>query len=434
MDEGATDGSSSEQEEDEEEDDEPTLKYTRVSRGVDEVLARETISSVAVSDKYIALGLHSGAAFVLDQEATVKHKWKSHTATINHIELDAQSSFVACASMDGRVTIRSLASDEHAAFDLKRPVQSVSLEPAYAKRSTRQCVSGGMAGILTLHEKGWLGHKETVLYEGDGPIWTTAWRANLIVWATDAGVRVYDTASSTRIALVARPNSAPRADLYPCSIKWTSDTSFLFAWADTIKLVSIRSRERPRGLNNAGLGGTELFAEVTAVFQVDCMISGITLHANGFLILAYPVPDDAELDSPKRPIGSRPELRIISPEGEELSNDVLGLRNYEKYQCRDYKLVASAATDVDFTQTASRGSSQGRYFVSAPTDLVVASDRDENDHIDWLLENERFEDAVAAIERLPSSSSRFDVHQIGIRFLRHLVDTGPLFKSSFALN
>lgn len=36
-----------------------------------------------------------------------------------------------------------------------------------------------------MYEKGWLGHKETVLHSGEGPIWAIEWRGNLIAWAND---------------------------------------------------------------------------------------------------------------------------------------------------------------------------------------------------------------------------------------------------------
>jgi hypothetical protein len=42
-----------------------------------------------------------------------------------------------------------------------------------------------MAGNLIMHEKGWLGHKETVLHLGEGPIWQIRWRGRLIAWAND---------------------------------------------------------------------------------------------------------------------------------------------------------------------------------------------------------------------------------------------------------
>lgn len=85
----------------------------------------------------------------------------------------------------GRVVIHSTNSPEIYAFDLKRPVRAVALEPNFGKKSTRAFVCGGMAGTLVMHEKGWLGHKEHVVHSGEGPIWAIEWRGNFIAWAND---------------------------------------------------------------------------------------------------------------------------------------------------------------------------------------------------------------------------------------------------------
>jgi vacuolar protein sorting-associated protein 41 len=53
-------------------------------------------------------------------------------------------------------------------------------------------VCGGLAGNLVLYEKGWLGHRETVIGTGEGPIWIARWVGTtsggngLIAWASDA--------------------------------------------------------------------------------------------------------------------------------------------------------------------------------------------------------------------------------------------------------
>ena len=85
----------------------------------------------------------------------------------------------------GQTIIHSLSTTESYAFNMKRPMRTVSLEPNFAKRNSRAFVCGGMAGNLVHNEKGWLGHKETVLHNGEGPIWTTRWRGTLIAWAND---------------------------------------------------------------------------------------------------------------------------------------------------------------------------------------------------------------------------------------------------------
>lgn len=81
--------------------------------------------------------------------------------------------------------IHSLSTTESYAFDMKRPMRTVAMEPNFAKKGTRSFVSGGMSGDLVLREKGWLGHKEVVLHSGEGPVWQVRWRGRLIAWAND---------------------------------------------------------------------------------------------------------------------------------------------------------------------------------------------------------------------------------------------------------
>ena len=64
-------------------------------------------------------------------------------------------------------------------------MRTVAMEPNFAKRGTRAFVCGGLSGALVLREKGWLGHKETTINSGEGPIWQVRWRGRLIAWAND---------------------------------------------------------------------------------------------------------------------------------------------------------------------------------------------------------------------------------------------------------
>lgn len=88
-------------------------------------------------------------------------------------------------TLSGRVVIRSLTSTERYAFDYKRPMHAVALEPGFAKKASRTFVCGGMAGNLIMQEKGWLGYKEQIIHSGEGPIWAIEWRGDLIAWAND---------------------------------------------------------------------------------------------------------------------------------------------------------------------------------------------------------------------------------------------------------
>lgn len=55
--------------------------------------------------------------------------------------------------------------------------------------------------------QGWLGSKDTILHSGEGTIQDIKWSGNLIAWANDLGVKVYDRTVHQRIAYVERPKS-----------------------------------------------------------------------------------------------------------------------------------------------------------------------------------------------------------------------------------
>jgi hypothetical protein len=233
-------------------------------------------------------------------------------------------------------------------------------------------------------------------------------------------VRIYDTVSAQRITYIARPEDSPRADLFKCSLHWADDRTLLIAWADFIKVAVVKERETKRGQLGVPLpSSTELYVEVTAIFQVDCMISGIVPYGDSFLILAYLTEDlyDNEAtdnrDEQRRKAGSRPELRIISKDGEELSSDAIGLRDYDRFQCRDYSLCPSA--------------DRKSFYVISPKDIVVAQERDESDHIVWLIEQKRYEEALSALEKSGLGKvGGFDVTDVGTKYLEFLVEDGEL--------
>jgi hypothetical protein len=350
------------------------------------------------------------------------------------MSVDTTGDFVATASIDGRsssfsaldtvihlhqgqVVIHSLSTPELYVFNLKRPMRTVTLEPSFGTRGSRAFICGGLAGTLVLHEKGWLGHKETTLHSGgEGPVWASAWRTTLIAWASDTGVRLYDTLSSMRVAYLDRPANSPRADLFRCTLRWQDDVILLIAWADYIKVARVRQR---------GEGATTtstVSIEVLAVLQVDCMIAGLSPHsdAGSFLVLAYTAPDTfADIDdappatreAQKRKAAYRPELRLISRAGEEHASDALSITGYHLYGCNDYSLVEG---------TGPRGTF---WIVSSPRALIVARPRDVKDHIEWLVARKRYEEALEVLEGM-GPQGEIDASVIGQKYLQHLVDDG----------
>jgi hypothetical protein len=202
--------------------------------------------------------------------------------------------------------------------------------------------------------------------------------------------------------------------MFKCSLVWKDDKTLVIAWADTIKIIRIRARTR----SQIDTGLPTLTIEMTGIYQVDCMISGIAILNSTYVVLAYIAPDvyddeaTQDRDLQRRKAANRPEIRIID-RGEEISADALSLTNFHAYGCNSYSLVKSGRPGEDL------------YMVASPTEIIQVRPRDEADHITWLVEHERFEEALTAAEAMQNQhGAALDVKAIGSRYMHYLVDKG----------
>ena len=132
-----------------------------------------------------------------------------------------------------------------------------------------------------------------------------------------------------------------------------------------------------------------------------------------------------------RKAAERPEMRIISRAGEELAADALSITDYQHWGCNDYTVVEVSGSDDPLALDADRS-----YVVMSPRDLVRVMPRDQRDHIAWLVERGRYEEALTTVEKLEAaeeaaSGSKLvgtEVHlsaqEIGQRYIEHLVQEG----------
>lgn len=196
--------------------------------------------------------------------------------------------------------------------------------------------------------------------------------------------------------------------MFKCTLLWTDDQTLVIGWAEHIKIVRVRQRSRTQA------GSPHLALELTAIYQVDCMISGLVSHRSSYIVLAYITPDSWENEATenreeqRRRAANPPELRIIA-KGEEVSADALSLTNFHKYGCNDYLIVSSARPQEEL------------HFVISPSDVIAVRPRDDADHIDWLVDHGNFAEALDTAENLQRRhGSVFDVKSIGLRYMRHL--------------
>lgn len=351
----------------------------------------------------------------------------AHTATVNDLSFDADGDYVGSCSDDGSVVISSLFTDERLKFEYHRPMKTIAMDPDYSRKSSRRFVAGGLAGQLFLNTKSWLGYSKQVLHDGEGPIHAVKWRTNLIAWANDAGVKVYDMANNARITFIERPRGSPRPELLLPHLVWQDDTLLVIGWGTSVKIAAIRTNAS-RGANgvqkNIQASGAK-YVDIVASFQTTYYISGIAPFGDALVVLAYiPEEENGEKDfsstiPSRQGTAQRPEVRIVTWKNEELTTDALPVHGFEHYKAKDYALAHAPFSGSSYAGGQWAEGDEPLYYIVSPKDIVIARPRDAEDHISWLLQHGSHEKALAAVEAGKGRTELLD--EVGSRYLDHLI-------------
>uniref|UniRef100_A0A8C8GDY0 Vacuolar protein sorting-associated protein 41 homolog n=1 Tax=Oncorhynchus tshawytscha TaxID=74940 RepID=A0A8C8GDY0_ONCTS len=320
---------------------------------------------------FLALGTHFGKVFLLDIQGNVTQKFEISPVRINQISLDESGEHVGICSEDGKVRV-------------------VALHPRFSSSNYKQFVTGGNKELA----------ETSTLHEGEGTITNVQWRANLIAWANNVGVKIYDISTKQRITNVFRDNISLRSDMYPCSLCWKDNSTLIIGWGSSVKICAVKERDHAemRDLPSR-------YVEIVSAFETEFFISGLAPLADQ-LVNLYFVKENS--DHVEEEFRARPRLDIIQPlpDGfEEISSDALTVRNFQENECRDYRLEHSEGESL--------------FYIISPKDIVVAKERDQDDHIDWLLDKKKkYEVSV-----FKDQGYQADL-KIGMAYINHLVEKG----------
>lgn len=154
---------------------------------------------------------------------------------------------------------------------------------------------------------------------------------------------------------------------------------------------------------------------------MDSIIAGLIAYPRNLLVLSYTsvsppsTPSSSEVDFRRR-TATRPELRIISPDQEELSCDALSLKDYARLQPGDYSLHWNEKLKC--------------VYIVSPNDIVIGRERTAEDRVHWLLDRGRYREALEVFE---SSSvedktlGKWTRKEIGVKHIEHLIEEGINF-------
>ncbi len=392
---------------------EPKLKYERLSNDLQAILRKDAVSCVAFHPKIICIGTRWGLVHLLDHQGNTVHNehLRPHTVAVNQISMDANGDFIATCSDDGNAYAYGLYTSEHVQeLNNGRCVTSVAIDPLYHRLGTnRRFVTGD--DRLMLHEKKSFPSriKSTILYEAVGRVQNIKWQDRFIAWACDVGVRVFDIVSRTPLVLIKwnrSENIIP--ENYPCCLSWKDNITLLIGWVDTVRVCQIEKR------NSIIRELPEFSVNPVSTFQIDYFVSGICpLDSSQLVILAY-VKEKDEGGKALRPL-----MYILQAEDSkyvEVYTDNLSLRGFPDYVCNDYHFECL----VD----------ENRFIIASPKDVVVASIYDFDDRIEWLVEHDKFEEAMELVVTKERYLQRNNLLAIGRKYVDYLLSRKEFVKAA----
>lgn len=153
-------------------------------------------------------------------------------------------------------------------------------------------------------------------------------------------------------------------------------------------------------------------------FQMDSIVAGLLHYPPNILVLSYtsvspqPTPSGSDVDFHRR-IATRPELRIISPNQEELSSDALSLKDHARLQPSDYSLQWNEKSKC--------------VYIVSPSDIVVGRARTAEDRVQWLLERGKYREALDVFESESGENhtvGKWNRKEIGVKYIEHLIEEG----------
>ncbi|KAJ3348008.1 Vacuolar protein sorting-associated protein 41 [Allomyces javanicus] len=334
---------------------EPSLKYTRLTGDLPSLLASDAVSAAACNDKFLALGTHWGHVYVVDFSGNLIKQFSNHSTSVAEVCIDANAEFIASAGGDGRVVVRSMFSDEDQCYEFQRPLKCLQLDPDFAR--TRRFATGGHAGEVVLSDRTWRGPRKVILASVDGIVLAVSWRGNLIAYATEHGIGIYDVKAARDICQAQVPFHDDRPDLFRCHMVWKDDENLVIGWQRAVLVLQIRP---------------------PSMTTVDFVVGGILPYGDQYL--TYGITQRTHGDGS---VTSNPpecvllNLRTMDP---VVSRDSINLAHHEHLQPIDYSVIGLPAEQA--------------YFLISPRDVISVRARDANDQIEWRLQHMHYEDAL----------------------------------------
>ncbi|GJD06104.1 Vacuolar protein sorting-associated protein 41 [Galdieria sulphuraria] len=445
---------------------------------------KTVVTAITAGTKVIACGTLTGSIYLVDCSGSVliKSLECKHSNAVRDLSLSEDNSVVVSVGKGDTTVCISFVFEERNSLQYNysksrlftgAELSSVAVDPFFGRVSSPQMQRfcfGTTDGELLLHTKSWLGGgSDAVLHHGEGPIYCIKWQGDLIAWANNRGIRIFDV----RFERGPRENKAkksssielPFASLEP-RLTWRhliSDTyySLYVCWYSCCKVISVSStaegksgRRQVRVLGN--ISKDEL--HVRNIVQV----APFGDKAVAMLCVGQPSDQKALFYADKTTVAPiadtfSMELVIVSLSQNDLSktrterkviNNILfseeplqknslspsrqGLVHIPGGEpillafstCLPESLLSGHIEDV-YDENSENDASQAR--TGAVWNVLSLRPFSYIERIEWMLDRERYREAVEIAEMAPANQlleCGFSIEKLGERFINHLLEKG----------
>ncbi|GJQ08777.1 hypothetical protein GpartN1_g568.t1 [Galdieria partita] len=194
------------------------------------------VTAVTAGTKVIACGTLDGSIYLVDCSGSVliKSLKCKHSNAVRDISLSEDNSVVVSIGKGDTIVCISFVFEERNSLQYNysksrlfkgAELSSVAVDPLFGRVSGSQLQRfcfGTTDGELLLHTKSWLGGgSDAILHHGEGPIYCVRWQGDLIAWANNRGIRIFDVRFERGVCIV-----DPPTDWIPDQLPLLASNSF----------------------------------------------------------------------------------------------------------------------------------------------------------------------------------------------------------------
>eukprot|EP00300_Choanocystis_sp_HF-7_P001540 c11242_g1_i2.p1 GENE.c11242_g1_i2~~c11242_g1_i2.p1 ORF type:complete len:404 (-),score=88.94 c11242_g1_i2:1110-2297(-) len=326
----------------------PAVEYKWVEGGIAAIKSQATLTALAVTARFLAVGTSQGTIHILDFCGNEIKRYQKHISNVLDIGFDESLDFMASAGQDGTACVTSLYADgtnevapllftsTNAELQtlFTSSVNSVCVDPKYSSGFNRHLCVACQSGELLVNTPGWIkGRRNNTLDSSASPVFAVRWSGAYVAWATDSCVKVLNYSSGQRLGLVRHNHQHQHSDTpVDCRLIWDKNKTLVIAWDNRVKVVQIQNKDP----NDPG-SGEELM--LLHSFTTTFLICGICVHDQFLILLALPeLPTAGDASIGARASQRQFEIHIVTRNCDELLSEAIDVFAYPPVSPAEFDL------------------------------------------------------------------------------------------------